>query len=114
MKKLIAWVLATFLATTAFPGIAQELSIEEEQRAIDKQTKVISEILRLYNNFALERPPDISKCIQEMIAMRRLGQCRDKFSRYVSPEEAELDKETADGEFEGIGLEVTERETVWW
>ena len=114
MKKFAIGIFTLFLVIPAFlsaQDILQEQEISEaEKKAIDAQAEVMSAILRLYAEEALLRPADLSGCLQEMIAMRRMGKCRDEFSRYISPEEVKLDRETADGEFEGVGMEVTERD----
>ena len=114
MKKLPALFLGCFLAVSSFSVFAAEerppiLSQEEEAR-LQKQFEVLAEIVAYISLYALDRPQDIASCVTEMIAMRRLDKCLDKFSYYLPLEEVEEFKIDTTGEFGGIGLELIQKD----
>lgn len=90
-------------------GLNDELTAKEEE-AIQKQKKILDEIMELYAEHALERPKDFAACAREMFAMRRSNKCRDKFTHYYTPEEVKREKEDLAGKFSGVGLELTQEE----
>ena len=75
-----------------------------EDAAIKEQQAIFYDIIRLYAEKALERPPDLTVCAREMLAMRTSGKCRDKFSRYLAPEEAKQFDADMAGKFGGVGI----------
>jgi len=85
------------------------LLTDDEQRAIEKEKKILDQMMKLYAKEALERPKDIAVCVREMFSMWRSGQCRDRFSNYFPPKTAKHWSENAAGKFGGIGITVTEK-----
>jgi carboxyl-terminal processing protease len=78
----------------------------KEQAGIDKQKQILQEIIELYAKATLERPQDLVACAREMFAMRPSGICRDKFTHFLTPEEAEIKTQDDSNEFGGVGLEI--------
>ena len=116
MERLATLILGCFLAALSLNIFAAEerppiLSQEEETR-FQNQLKVLVELVAHIDLYALDRPQDIASCVTEMMAMRRLGKCRDKFSYYIPPEEVEEQEENIKGEFGGIGLELTQKDGI--
>ena len=89
---------------------ANSLFSREEHKGLNEKVEVLNEILGHYANDALERPKDISICLEEMMAMRRSGKCRDKFSHYLSKEESHRSNEEMKGEYGGGGMELINRD----
>lgn len=75
----------------------------QEKLAIEKQKGLLDEILKLYATRALERPKNMVACLEEMFAMQRNGECRDRFTHFVPATLAKIDLEDKKGEFGGIG-----------
>ncbi|MDP2669069.1 MAG: S41 family peptidase [bacterium] len=115
MKKLSSVFLGMFLVLSGFSGISSagvgvDLSLSEAETPLIIQVDVMVEILRLYAEEALDPPEDMVSCLQEMYAMRRLGKCRDKFSYYVPPSEVPEFFAEYKGEFDGVGIEITQKD----
>ncbi|MEK7211239.1 MAG: S41 family peptidase [Patescibacteria group bacterium] len=77
----------------------------EEDKAIKEQQAIFYDIIRLYAEEALERPQDLVVCAREMLAMRTSDRCRDKFSRYLTPEEVKQFDADMEGKFGGVGIQ---------
>ena len=76
-----------------------------------EQADIFKEILGLYEARGLEKPKDLVKCAQEMLAMQANGECRDRFSHYFTPEEAKArDEASSLKEDSGIGIQLKEME----
>src|SRR3989344_4449385 len=84
----------------------------EEKSSIEKQKKIIDEMMNLYAEHALDRPVDFTACMREMLAMNRSKKCRDKFTHYNTPEIAKQQKDDYTGHFGGVGMELTEEDGV--
>ncbi len=104
IAALSAGLLVVFAVTT---GRAAPMS-QASKDLFDAQTEVFGQVLGLYAEVMLDGPPELADCLQEMIAMRRLGKCRDKFSYFLTPEESRKWQEDMDGQFGGVGLEITQ------
>ena len=116
MKKLLALFLGCFLAVSSFSAFAAEerqpsLSRKEHSR-LQKQLEVLMELVVYIDLYVLDRPQDIASCVTEMMAMRKLGKCLDKFSYYLPLEDTEEFQEDTEGEFCGIGLELTQKDGI--
>lgn len=83
---------------------------DAEKQEIEKQKKVLDEILRLYAEESLDRPKNLAECVREMFAMRHSGKCRDKFTHYYAPKDAAHKSDEMRGVFGGVGLEITDKE----
>lgn len=75
----------------------------QEKLAIEKKKDVLDQIMELYATRALERPKNMVACLEEMLAMQRNGDCRDRFTHFVPATLAKIDLEDKKGEFGGIG-----------
>lgn len=111
MKKLLSVLAGCFVILLCLGRVSNGAEWSDEEKsalsALGTQMDVLIEILQLYNEAALDRPADMSSCLKEMFAMRKLGKCRDKFSYYIPSEEVQGWREGVSGEFGGIGIEVT-------
>jgi carboxyl-terminal processing protease len=83
---------------------------KNEEAAIEAQQKILKEIMELFATKALERPKDLIACAQEIFAMRRNGKCRDRFTYYLSPEDAKRMADDMKGRFAGVGVEITQKD----
>lgn len=111
--KLTAVFFVCFLAFFSIIArpFAQDRSLTaDELTSLRTQVEVLGEILDLYLTDMLDPPTDIGSCLQEMMAMRLLGKCRDKFSYYIPREEVTAWTEDLGGEFGGVGLEITQKD----
>src|SRR3990167_4072718 len=109
MKKLLALFLGCFLAVSIFSAFAAE---ERQPSLSQKQLEVLMELVVYIDLYVLDRPQDIASCVTEMMAMRKLGKCLDKFSYYLPLEDTEEFQEDTEGEFGGIGLELTQKDGI--
>lgn len=76
-----------------------------------EQADIFKEILGYYDVHSLDRPKDLMKCAYEMLAMNPGGECRDRFTHYFTPEEAQARKEESSlKEYGGIGIQLKELE----
>ncbi len=87
--------------------IARGELTHEEMFQFNLQKRVFEQIMWLYAVEALERPSDLRQCAYEMFAMQERGNCRDRFSHYLNPNEARDAMARIEGNYEGIGLELT-------
>ncbi|MBI2591765.1 MAG: PDZ domain-containing protein [Candidatus Brennerbacteria bacterium] len=76
-----------------------------------EQADIFKEILGYYKIHSLDRPKDMVKCAQEMLAMQSNGECRDRFTHYFTPEQAKArNNESSLKEDVGIGISLKELE----
>ncbi|MFH1193387.1 MAG: S41 family peptidase [bacterium] len=106
------WLVFSLLVKSQFDSdaVAQSILTPQEESAIQSQQKILKEIMELYATQALEPPKDLVACAQEIFAMRRNGKCRDKFTCYLSPEDAKRKKEDFAGQFGGIGIIIIQKD----
>lgn len=81
-----------------------------EANDIKKEHALIDEMLKWIDSEALDRPKNLALCVREMRAMRPSKECRDRFTRLETPDEAKISSQDMQGEFGGIGVELTERD----
>lgn len=76
-----------------------------------EKADIFKEILGYYDARALDRPKDLVKCAEEMLAIQPSGECRDRFTHYLNPEQARKRREESSlKEYSGIGIQLKEME----
>lgn len=92
------------------PVISSQLSNEETKIILDESV-VFGQILFFYATMALEKPPDLRLCAYEMFRLKpNEKSCRDKHSAWHSKEETQALETEIEGNFGGIGLEVSDKD----
>lgn len=95
---------------TSVPFPSDQIS-KEESKIIKDEAVTFGQILFLYATQALEKPPDLRLCAYEMFRLKpNENSCRDKHSSWNSKEEFALLESDIEGEFGGVGLEVTDKD----
>lgn len=92
-------------------SLASNQFSKEESKIMEDEMVTFGQILFFYATMALEKPPDLRLCAYEMFRLKpNENSCRDKHSAWHSKEEVQALETEIEGNFGGIGLEVSDRD----